>query len=166
MIDKVKKYLGVDYLPMIRKLIMKGKYTLTTTTRQGDDELLITTIFYLDGDAMNVLYLKNGELLIEDYPERLAEHTGTLKKKIATLEVFEEHIRWFTTIVGMLLSFTVQGPHLLHQLGITGVFGLAGYFFSRYFFKAVIWLIKFVARTYTRKFVPVKNASLPDQQTT
>lgn len=137
---------------MVRKLIMKGQFILTTYINPDQKEALITTNFYLDGDALNVIYLKHEELMIEDYPDKLEEHKSKLKKKIETMDVFAEHIKWFSTILTTLISFLFQTGNSFAQIGLAGAFALIGYFFRKYIFRFVVWIVKFVVKMYTRKF--------------
>ena len=135
MTKNLKKYINFEYFSLVRKLIMKGQYILTTYnnyTTPENKKALITTNFYLDGDALNVIYENNDELLIEEYPEKLEEHKSILNKKIGTLEVFSEHLKWFSTILSAVTSFLFNTGNNWAQLGLFGVFALIGYIFRKY----------------------------------
>ena len=152
MIKKLKKYLDFRYLSLLRELIRKGQYNLTTTTEEMEDHPLITTTFYFDGDVLNILYLKNEELLIEDFSTKLKEHQNKLKQKIETMDVFADHITGFIGVLSMLVSFlSPTGDNPLRQLGVTGTFIAIGLFFKKYIFRFLIAIFRFGAKMYYRK---------------
>ena len=152
MIKKLKKYLDFRYLSLLRDLIRKGQYNLTTTTEELENHPLITTTFYFDGDVLNIFYLKNEEFLIEDFPAKLQEHQSKLKQKIETMDVFADHITGFIGVLSMLASFlTPTGDNSLMQLGVTGAFIAIGLFFKKYIFRFLIAIFRFGAKMYYRK---------------
>ena len=150
MIKKVKKYLNFSYIPLIRSLIVRGQYTHTTYTDRK--EPLITSNFYADGDALNVLYLKNNEYLAEDYPDKLHEHHAFFKKKIETMDIFADHIAWFVGVLSLLVSFTVPTEgNSWFQLGVSGGFVATGLALKKYIVRFLIWLTRFIAKIYAGK---------------
>lgn len=152
--DKIKKYLNFKYFSLVRQLLVKGQYRHTTNIPTGPDKgkPLITTTFYIDGDALNVLYLKNDELMLEEYPDKFIEHKSFLKSKIETMDIFSEHIKWFSTIFFTLFSLIIQTGDILWQLGLAGAFALAGYFFRKYIFRFALWIAKKVSSSFIGKF--------------
>jgi hypothetical protein len=151
-IKKLKKHLDFKYLSLLRDLITKGQYNLTTTSKELEDHPLITTTFYFDGDVLNILYLKNEEFLIEDFPAKLQEHQSKLKQKIETMDVFADHITWLIGMLSMLFSFVVPtDDNPLMQLGVTGAFIAIGLFFKKYIFRFLIAVFRFGAKIYSGK---------------
>ena len=152
MLKKFKKYLNFDYFLLIWDLIFKGQYIKTTYLDPEETRALITTNFYLDGDALNVIYENNDEIVIEEYPDKLREHIDTLKKKIASMEIFEEHIKILITIISAFISLFFDTGNFLLQLGLFGALGFAGRFLWKYIFRIAIWVIKFGFKLFAKRF--------------
>ncbi len=131
-------------------MISKGQLRLTTKNHK--DEPLITSVFYLDGDALNILYLKNGELLIEDYRDKLNEHQKELNKNIASLKVLKEQLVFILGVLSALLSFSIPAEGTIGRMGITGAFIAIGLLLRKYIFKVLTLSIIFIAGYFSRKF--------------
>ena len=147
--DKLKKYFSFRFFKLLGALAAKGQYRLTTTNHR--EEPLITSVFYMDGDTLDILYLKNGELLIEDYQHELHEHQKKVDKDISSLKIFKQQLTFILGSLSVLLSLNISSDNPLERIGITGAFFAVALAFRKYFFQGVVLLVKVLVKYFSGK---------------
>jgi len=140
MVKNIKKLLSFKYVSFIGVLTDKGCYRHTTFLDK--ETPLISTIIYADGDILSILYQNSYQLLVEQYPKKLAQHQKYIKEKINNLEILKQHITWFAGIVSVLLSFLIPVDDPIMRFGVAGTFGIAGLLLKKLFTKGVFKMLK------------------------
>ena len=144
----LSKYLSFGYLKFLIPLIKSGIYRLDTF---DDNKLrIITTNFYIDGDASTVLYYENEEsdnLLAELNKEKVTEHLQIVEKKVGSMDVFYTQIQVILGLIGTLFTYFTARMEFgsLTAVGITVGLGTFFILIRKYVLAAIIWSIKNLA---------------------
>ena len=144
----LSKYFSFGYLKFLIPLFKSGIYRLDTF---DDNKLrIITTNFYIDGDASTVLYYENEEsdnLLVESNEDKVTEHLKIVEKKVGTMDVFYTQIQVFLGLIGSLITFLIARVDYgnLTAAGVTIGLGTFFILIRKYVLAAIIWSIKNLA---------------------
>jgi hypothetical protein len=142
MIKNLKKLFNLNYVSFIGMLTDKG-YFRHTTFLKDEETPVISTVIYADGDILSILYQnKYQQLLVEQYPKKLAQHQQFIEERINNLEILKQHITWFAGIVSVLLSFLIPVDDPLTRFGVAGTFGVAGLLLKKFFSKGIFRMLK------------------------
>jgi len=90
----LKKYFSFSYFKFLIPLFKSGIYRIESVNAQNDP--VIVTNFYIDGDASTELYTEGEEsdiLRVETEEQKLTEHLLILTKKVGTMDVFYTQIQ-------------------------------------------------------------------------
>ncbi|MEJ2594964.1 MAG: hypothetical protein P8100_07525 [bacterium] len=138
----LRKYFSFDYLKLLDPLFRGGVYQQDTF--DDENNLIITTRFYLDGDVQNELYTLNDRLLAEYHEDKVNKHMEKLKKKILSMDAFYAQIQAIVLFATSLLSFmyTYREFGLINGAGVTAGIGTIVFFTKKYWFKALAWLFQ------------------------
>jgi hypothetical protein len=139
----LKKYFSFGYRDILVPLVRHGVYSLDTYDDQ--DNRIITTTFYLDGDVQNMLYMSDDDRLLAEYnEEKVVGHMAEVEKRVLSLDAFYAQIQavvvFITGLITYLIAWKEQGP--LAGAGITVGISAAVIFLKKYWFKVFSWLIQ------------------------
>ncbi len=138
----IKKYFSFNYFSFLTPLFKTGIYRQDTYDEENN--LIITTRFYLDGDVHNELYELNNNLLAESNEEKVEQHMEKLSKKVLSMDAFYAQIQSIVLLFTSLLTFyhTYQEYGLINGAGVTAGIGTLVYLTKKYWFRVLTWLFQ------------------------
>jgi len=142
----LKKYFSFSYFKFLIPLFKSGIYRIESVNAQNDP--VIVTNFYIDGDASTELYTEGEEsdiLRVETEEQKLTEHLLILTKKVGTMDVFYTQIQVIIGFIGTLVTYFTairMGYDNLTAAGITVGLGTFFILIRKYVLKAIIWSVK------------------------
>lgn len=143
------KYLNFDYGSFILPLILKGRYCLVT---YDDSKIpIVSTTFYIDGDALNEVNMVDNTILADLYPDKLKLHWKIIEQKTASIHVLSRHIQAITFAFFSALPLVYQPMDQIYlNLGISGVIGLIIILIRKLIVKYFIKAVGKIFRTFTK----------------
>jgi hypothetical protein len=145
-VNSLNKYLKFNYGSFISSLIQSGRYRLITF----DDHKvpIISTTFYLDGDAMIEINRVDDIILAERNPQKVDAHLKEVERQSGSVQIFIKHIQAAAALVFSVLPWLY---HPTDQISLKIIFSgiIAG-------FVIVVrkWIPKIVIRI-VGKFIPM-----------
>jgi len=142
----LSKYFSFGYFKFLIPLFKSGIYRLESVNAQNDP--VIVTNFYIDGDASTELYTESEEsdiLRVETEDQKLTEHLLILAKKVGTMDVFYTQIQVILGFIGTLVTYftaQMQFDDPLTSASITVGLGTFFILIRKYVLKAIIWTVK------------------------
>lgn len=143
--SSLKKYFSFGYFNFIVPLFKNGIYRLESF--DDNNERLLSTTFYIDGDASTELYPVNeesDELRVETNPEKVSEHMKVVEKNVGTMDVFYTQIQLIIGFIGTIITFLYAKMHFnpLTAAGITIGLGTFFILIRKYVLAGIIWTVK------------------------
>lgn len=142
----LSKYFSLGYFKFLIPLFKSGIYRLDTF--DDNNSRIITTNFYIDGDASTVLYYENEKsevLLVENHQDKVDQHMQIVGKKVGSMDVFYTQIQVLLGFIGTLVTyFTALMNWGDWQIAAGITIGLGTFFIliRKYVLKVIIWTVK------------------------
>ena len=138
----LKSYFKFDYRKFLGPLITHGTYKLETLDE--NDQPILSTQFYLDGDVINEVFTdEHGYILAESNADKVKEHLDQLEEKVGSMDVLYTQIQGIvvliTTIISFIFASSKAGPGA--GAAITAGVGTALVLLRKYWFKGIVWII-------------------------
>lgn len=121
-------------------MIKKGRYRLITF---DDQEVpIISTTFYIDGDALNEINMVDDQILAESHPDKLDEHLKKVEMHASSINILIKQIQAMAFALFALMPwFYYSYDQVLVKLGVSGILGLLVYLVRKWIPKVVVGII-------------------------
>lgn len=121
-------------------MIKKGRYRLITF---DDQEVpIISTTFYIDGDALNEINQIDNKVLAENHPDKLDEHLKKVELHASSINVLIKQIQAVSfALFASLPWFYYSYDQVFVKLGVSGFLGLLVYFARKWIPKVVVKIV-------------------------
>lgn len=147
----LSKLISFNYLPFLYPLITKGEYRLETRDKKGEDgRVLISTIFYIDGDVNTYLYSIEGEILALSHTDKVENHLRRVAQRAGSIELFRKQLN---LIVGAAVAalpwlWNPLDYQLYFKVGLSAAVGLGFYLLRKIISKILMSGVNKILRPF------------------
>lgn len=155
-VKSFRAYFRTEPWVFLLNFLLDGRYPVYTYDKdEAPKTLLVSTIFYVDGDVQHELNEMDGDLLAVNHPDRISIHFEKVKTKIQSIKIVFRQIEILITSIIGLITFLITSDWSTLQESILYTFGISSIavFARKQLANGLLWLVQKIASLYMKQFL-------------